>query len=161
MAVTLTESDIAGLLEEPKPLPADFRKRIEVRAKHGHKERELTVMGEHGSEFHLILRQSAFNAMDFSAILAYRPPKQNQLFRLRRYNGKSHEHTNKLEGETFYDYHVHHATERYQESGLREDAYAQPTDRYTDLAGAIECLLDDCAFERPENDRTPLFEPEG
>ena len=158
MVEILTDQEIRDLLQEPKPLPKNFRKRIEVRPKHGHKERELFVKGRQGSEFRLILRQSDFNRLDFSVILVLRPRKSSQHFRLCRYNGKSHEHTNPLEGETFYDYHIHLATERYQESGYREDTYAEITDRYTELAGAIECLIDDCGFERPEHDRLPLFE---
>jgi len=55
--------------------------------------------------------------LDFSIILAYCPEASNQLFRLRRYNGKSHEHTNTIEADKFYNYHIHTATERYQELG--------------------------------------------
>jgi len=33
------------------------------------------------------------------------------------------------------------ATERYQEIGNREDAYAEPTGRYSDICGALQCLL--------------------
>ena len=107
MAIRLSEAEISRLLAERKPLPPDYRERIQTKPKHGHKERELDVIGTDGSEFRLIFRQSEFNPLDFSVILAYRPPKTNQLFRLRRYNGKSHEHTNTLDGQTFYDFHVH------------------------------------------------------
>ena len=69
-----------------------------------------------------MLRQNKINRLDFSVILAVRVPQSNLLFRLRRYNGKSHEHTNHIEGDTFYDYHIHMATERYQEIGTRKDA---------------------------------------
>lgn len=157
MAVQLEEIVILGLLDEPKPLPADYRERMQTRPKRGHKERELDITGSQGSEFRLILRQSSFNALDFSVILAYRPPGTNQLFRLRRYNGKSHEHTNVLEGQTFYDFHVHRATERYQESGLREDAFAEPTDHFADFQGAIRCLLTECGFEVPPDPQGKLF----
>ena len=109
MAVKLTDPEIQQLLLERKPLPADYRERIQIRPKRGHKERELEVNGSSGSEFRLILRQSDFNQIDFSVILAYRIPKTNQLFRLRRYNGR-HEHTNVLERESFYDFHIHMAT---------------------------------------------------
>jgi hypothetical protein len=52
---------------------------------------------------------------------------------LRRHNGRSHEHTNQIEASTFYDFHIHMATERYQELGMREDAYAEATDRFGDM----------------------------
>lgn len=105
------------------------------------------MAGASGANFRLIIRLSDFNPLDFSIILALNPPESNQLFRLRRYNGKSHEHTNTIEGNTFYGFHIHEATERYQEIGAREDAYAEPTDRYADFYGALQCLLEDCGFE--------------
>jgi hypothetical protein len=116
MAARLTDKEIKALIAETKPLPADYIARTQTKPKRGHKERELELTGKNGSEFRLILRQSLLNSLDFSVILAYQVPGKNQSLRLRRYNGKSHEHTNKLESQTFYDFHVHTATERYQES---------------------------------------------
>ncbi len=78
---------------------------------------------------------------------AYCPSDSNQLFRL-RHNGKSHEHTNQIEASAFYDFHIHMATERYRELGMREDAYAEATDRFGDFDSALLCLVDDCGFER-------------
>lgn len=158
MAVRLTDDEIARVIRERKPLPTDYRSRTQVRPKRGHKEREMDVRGAEGSEFRIILRQSLFNPLDFSVILAFCPPQSNQLFRLRRYNGKSHEHTNTVEGQTFYDFHIHQASERYQDIGERkEDAYAEPTDRFSDMQGAIRCLLEDCGFQLPRQDQIPLF----
>jgi len=85
-------------------------------------------------------------------------PQSNQLFRLRRYNGKSHEHTNRLEGVTFYDFHIHIATERYQAVGMREDAYAEPTDRYGDFHAAFSCLIKDVNINVPLERQGTLFE---
>jgi len=86
MADILSDHDIELLLKEIKPLPKDYRSKIQIRPKRGPKERELNVQGVNGSDFRLILRQSLVNPIDFSVILAYRPPNSNQLFRLRRYN---------------------------------------------------------------------------
>jgi hypothetical protein len=108
--------------------------------------------------YRLILRQSNFNTLDFSVILTVCPPDLNQLFRLRRYNGKSHEHTNQIEENTFYDFHIHHATERYQENGSREDAFAEITDRYADFHTALRCMLKDCGFEMSQDAQLRLFE---
>jgi hypothetical protein len=137
------------LLVEPKLLPDYFQDRIRLKAKRGHKEAELDIIGAYGSNFRLVFRQSTFNVLDFSVILTYQVPQTNVFFRLRRYNGKSHEHTNRLEGNRFYDFHIHVATRRYQESGLREDAYAEATARYADFDGAVQCLWQDCAFILP------------
>ncbi|MCH8165501.1 MAG: hypothetical protein IH889_07825 [Planctomycetes bacterium] len=158
MAITLTQDEIDRLISEPKKLPSDYRKRMTTRGKRGHRERELAIEGTEESEFLVILRESMHNPLAFSVILGYRVPNTNQLFRLRRYNGKSYEHTNKLEGDTFYDFHVHQATERYQNSGFREDAYAKPVVTYSDFEGAVQCLIDECGFQRPDDDNMPLFE---
>ena len=158
MAAKLTDVEIAKLLAEPKTLDTDFRSRIVLRTKRGHKERELDIPGSAGGEFQLVLRQGSINPMDFSVILLYRVPGSSQLVRLRRYNGKSHDHTNVLESQSLDGFHIHTATERYQDSGLREDGYAEATDRYADLAGAVKCMLSDCGFVVPPQMQMTMFE---
>jgi hypothetical protein len=157
MAAQYSDKEIEDLIADPKALPANWRVRVQLREKRGHKERELDVVGEKGNSYRLILRQSDYNVLDFSAILAVQPDNTNQLFRLTRYNGKSHEHTNKIEETTFYDFHVHKATERYQELGGREDAYAEPTAEYQDFHTALRCLLRDCGFRSPDEELPSLF----
>ena len=158
MAVTYSDREIAVLLQERKPLPPDWRNRILLRPKRGHDEQHLELTGDQGREFRLILRQNKINPLDFSIILAVRVPQSNQLFRLRRCNGKSHEHTNHIEDTTFYDFHIHVATERYQEIGTREDAYAEPTDRYGDFHSALHCLFDDTSLDAPPEAQRSFFE---
>jgi hypothetical protein len=157
LSILLTDAEIDALIKEGKPLELGYLSKVQLKAKRGHKERELDLTGEDGSEFRLILRQSLLNALDFSAILAFTPQSSSQIFRLRRYNGKSHEHTNQIEKETFYDFHLHYATERYQASGLREDAFAQVTHRYGDFQGALNCLIQDCGLVLPANGQHLLF----
>jgi hypothetical protein len=157
MAARYTDSDIQQLLAERKLLPDDYRKKLKLREKRGHREAELSVAGAVGTEFRLIARHNSLNVLDFSIIIAVCPAGSNQLFRLRRHNGKSHEHTNQIEASTFYDFHIHMATERYQELGMREDAYAEATDRFGDFDGALRCLLDDGGFETPPDPNLRLF----
>mgnify|MGYP000892653781 FL=1 len=157
MSVVLTDEEIQRLLGESKPLGADYRRRLKLKARRGHKESELEVTGADGSEFRVRMRQSESNPLDFSVILGYCLPNSNRLFRLRRYNGKSHEHCNRLEGERFYDFHIHEATERYQAEGAEEEKFARITDRYTTVEGALECLMGDCGFVRPEDDQQSLL----
>lgn len=160
MPVQLSDDEIAGLLQEPKPVDANIRSRLQPRPKRGHRERELDLQGREGHAFRVIVRQSLINALDFSVILAFCPEESTQVFRLRRYNGKSHGHTNRLEGVTFYDFHIHTATARYQSSGLREDAFAEPTTRFASLDGAFQCLLRDCGFEVQQGPQGALFSEE-
>lgn len=143
MAATFTDIEIADLIQEKKSLPR--LPIIKLKEKRGHKEQEIEIFGDSGNRYMLILRVSKFNLLDFSAILGFCPLQTNIVFLLRRYNGRSHEHSNPLEGtESFYDFHIHEATERYQEAGFNAEHYALPTDRYKDLRDAIECLFNDC-----------------
>lgn len=156
MGARFSDEEIASLLNERKPLPPDYRSRIQLKDKRGHKERELDVTGVNGNQFRLVLRQNNFNQFDFSVILAVCPPNTNRVFRLRRYNGKSHEHTNNIEGSTFYDFHIHTATERYQEQGAQEDTYAEPTDSFSDFHGALARMFADCGFDIPQDRQLEL-----
>jgi hypothetical protein len=158
MPVQLTEDQIQALLSERKPLSADYRERIRSKPKRGHAERELELRSGEGNEFRIIIRHSLIAPFDFSVILAYRPAESTRWFRLRRYNGKSHEHTNMLEGVTFYDFHIPTATERYQASGLREDSFAESSDRFPDIDGAVRCPLNDCGFDVPPDKQGKLFQ---
>jgi len=156
----LSDAEIQSLLTEPKSLPPNYRHRIMTKPKRGHNEGELELVGSRGSEFHLIVRQSASNPLDFSVILGYRLPQSNRIFRLRRYNGNVGEHTNRLEGTSFTGCHLHTATERYQDAGFDEETFAEPTARYSDLEGAMRCMLADCGFVLPSEDQLPLLEGE-
>jgi hypothetical protein len=47
-------------------------------------------------------------------------------------------------------FHVHVATERYQAAGFKEDSYAEATNSYIDLPGAIDtCLTSPTLSRRP------------
>lgn len=154
LARRFSDEQIAALLAERKVLPRGWTGRLRTRAKRGHSEGELSVTGEGGNEFRIILRSSVADPLNFSAILAVQPLISYELFRLRRYNGLSHEHTNHLEGERFFAFHVHHATARYQDAGLDEDGYAVPADHYGTLDSALRCLIDECGIEDPHHDPT-------
>jgi hypothetical protein len=151
----LTDTRIAELLQEPKTVPDGLLPRRTMSERNGHMQKEYEIPTETENRFVLKLRQSCVNPMDFSAILGYRVPGMYSIFRLRRYNGK-HRHSNALERNSFYGFHIHFATERYQKPGFNEDHYAEPTARFYSLDTAIECLLNDCGFRSPiEN--SPLF----
>ena len=146
MAARFSDIEISAMIAERKALPPDFWRRVQLRRKRGHSEREITSTGISGYEYRLILRQSNLNPLDFSVIVAHFPQASNLLFRLRRYNGR-HEHSNKIEGSRFYAFHVHLATERYQDLGMKEDSFAEPCERYADFSGALRCALSDCCFD--------------
>jgi hypothetical protein len=157
MPFLLSDTEIAMLIAEPKNLKISLHDLLQLKQRSGHKGKEVDVRGDNGSKFRIILRQNDFNKLDFSAILGFYPPKTSELFRLRRYNGKSHEHKNRIEGNKMYDFHIHYATERYQQLGCCEDTYAEASNKYTDLQTAVKCLVTDCGFHFKEQDQLSIF----
>jgi len=152
----LKDSEIKALIEEEKSIPDGLWWPMKMSERNNHKHKGFEISCESGSRFVVKARQSCVNPMDFSIILGYVLPGSYTVFRLRRYNGKSHRHTNVLEATTFYDFHIHIATERYQTRGFKEDHFAETTNRFYDLASAVQCLIDDCGFPSPLAG-TPLF----
>ena len=151
----LSDKEIEALVALPKDLPTDYRSRLRTRVRpysSQHEEAQIEVLVEDTGTFRIIIRKNHINPLDFSVILGYVPPKRLKLFHLRRYNGL-HRHTNKLESNSFRDFHIHYATQRYQEAGWDIDAYAAPTDLYDTADGALETLLVQCNFIRPENEK--------
>jgi hypothetical protein len=160
MLTILPDAEIDALISEPKNTPVGLLPLSKLIERNKHRRRDYPVTSSTGSgnEFVIAIRQSTMNVLDFSAILGYRVPGSNLIFRLRRYNGK-HVHTNAIERETLSDFHIHMATERYQQRGLREDCYARVSTRHFNLDSAVRCLLEDCGFSAPAPQQSSLFGP--
>lgn len=159
MAIKLTHERIAELIAEEKPLPTGYREILignKMKVEDAHKRGELKVTGNAGNTFYVKVRLNKLNHLSFSVILVYEFQETTASFNLRRYNGK-HEHTNKIERNKFRDFHIHYATERYQEREFREEEYAEQTARYSDLAGALNCLIADCNFVLPPDEPPQLL----
>lgn len=141
--VRYSDQEIEELIQERKVLPDDWYSRL-IRP---NKEKgELTVIGDKGNEFRIIVRPDDAMPLDFSVILVVIPPRSNQDFKLRRYNGQHGGHRNRIEKERIEEFHIHYATERYQRRGSKEEAYALPTDRYNSYEDALRCLIQDANF---------------
>jgi hypothetical protein len=155
--IILTDEEITALIEESKPMPSGLRPFTRLIEKNRHRRRDYDVLCASGHSFVIAVRLSLLNAFDFSAILGYKLPGVNTIFRLRRYNGRSHYHTNTIENQRFREFHIHKATERYQRmGGTKEDHFAEVDRRYVDLDSAVDCLLADCGFRSPMQD-SPIF----
>ena len=151
MDIKYTDQQIAALIKERKVLPDDWRDQLD-------KNNSLYIIGESGSRFRIITNLNTKYPSDFSVILAVVNPKKGADFRIRRYNGMpKRPHINKIEKQKIYGYHIHFATERYQERGYDEEAYAEKTDRYNNLKGALNCLIQDANFELPAQLELRLF----
>jgi len=162
----LRDPEIATLLSEPKLLPENWQSQFRLKDKSDfqHEERSIEVSGQGGNVFRVILRRNQINTFDFSIILMFRD-KDGKEYRLLRYNGRHpSEHTNKLEKEqgqrahTFGPaFHIHRATERYQEAGYPIDGFAEVTKTYHDFHSALDRFLKDNNFRRPEGPQRSLF----
>ena len=160
MASTLADTEIMDLLEEEKPLPEKYRDRLQPKRKsaYQHEERELEVNTPSGHSFRIIIRRNSQNILDFSIILSYYDKASNTWLRLVRYNGKHPSfHTNKIERNSFHDFHIHKATERYQLGDYPIDGYAEVTNAYSTFEEALNAFLKDCHFESPPSLQPPLI----
>ena len=162
MSQVLTDSEIAELTARPKQLPIRWRTRLNLRQRNGdaHRRRDLPL-GNDAESFVIKCRQSAINPLDFSIVLVYLDKAKN-LYRLLRCNGKHpSQHTNRWErqqgqnGHTFGPcFHIHQATQRYQEADLEIDGFAQPTEAYSDYDSALDYFVRISGCVDPEP-RTP------
>ncbi|HVA80929.1 MAG TPA: hypothetical protein VNF29_08390 [Candidatus Binataceae bacterium] len=146
---------IAELLQRPKLLPRNWRSRLALRVRPELSQKTASItLRANDDEFRLSIRQSTINELDFSVIVMYRPPLENRWMRLRRYKGLHGvgEHRNRLEHQKIRGVHIHTATLRYQEHGFREEAYAEETNLYSEVHGAIKLMLSDCHFIEPSSD---------
>ena len=158
MEPTFSDQEITALIKERKVLPDNKRNKFRKTTHRGNNEYRLNVTGEDGNKFQVIVRISIFNKLNFSVILGVKVPPPKKFFRLKRYNGDYHEHTNTIEDKKVNGFHIHTATQRYQVNGSREEAYAKSTERYSDVNGALKCLFADANFEDPNALQGTLFE---
>ena len=153
--ITYSDQEIEDLIQEPKKLPDNWRSLL-------YKARKLDVDGNDGNKFRIIVRQNDTYPSDFSVILAVLVPpdrcrSSDQVFRLRRYNGSTNPHTNRIEKNEVDGFHIHFATERYQLRRQKEDGYAKKTCRYNDFDGAVQCLIEDANFEERSQSQLRIF----
>lgn len=168
MPRTLTDDEIDNLVAESKPLPKGWTTRLRPNRKSNHEysQRALEVEGEAGNQFRIIIRKNAINPLDFSLILTFKD-SDGSVFVLRRYNGKHpSQHTNRLEkargdpNSSFRNtFHIHKATQRYQEEGLPIDGYAEETSEYASFDTALEAFVHSNGIGLPGDDQPSLFDP--
>lgn len=92
-------------------------------------------------EFVLFTRQSTMIAENYSAGLRWRSKTGEEVI-LMRCNGPGHPHNNAIERTRFELHrHVHRATERYLAVGRKAESFAEVTDAYHTLDGALHHLL--------------------
>ena len=135
----LNQAEIDELIACPKRV-TNPSSRPKTEGKHiRHDYQVASVDGRH--EFVIFTRQSTMIAESFSAGLRWRSKTGEEVI-LMRCNGADHPHNNSLERSRFeFRCHVHQATERYLASGRKVDSFAEVTDAYRTLGGALHHLL--------------------
>jgi hypothetical protein len=146
--MVLSDREIASLLQEPKqPVdPAAMLLDLKPASVGASRVAVRTVPSAAGGVFVLRVRQNLLDPYDFSIILSYAPAGGAEVI-LRRHNGPSHAHRNPIEGTSFAGVcHIHEATERYQLRESKAEHYAEPTQRFSDVATGLACMLADANF---------------
>lgn len=160
---SITDNKIQELLACKKRLT---NPNARSRMKDGHEQvnYKVVALDERGHEFEVYRRQNKREGMedDFSCGISWIAPNGETLT-LKRYNGPNHNHTNHLEKELLgYENHMHIATEKYIKASRKAEGFAEKTDRYKTVDGALHCLITDCNISgiktSPDNMGPKLFE---
>lgn len=161
---SLTDDKIADLLNCPKKL---INPQAKTKEKDGHEQVNFKVsaLNESDYEFEVYKRQNLREGMedDFSCGIKWITPNGETLT-LKRYNGSSHNHPNHLEKVKLgYNCHIHIVTEKYIKANWKAEGFAEITDRYNSLDGALHCLVEDCKISNikttsDSTNQTRLFE---
>jgi len=140
--IILTDEQIEHLLSTPKRATTPNAR---WKTQRGSRQRNYDLESEDGNlQFSLYLRQNLRINESYSCGLLYLHQGGDKVT-LARYNGSDHPHYNPLDG-TRADCccHIHRATERYMSIGRKAEHYAESTDRYRDLHGALRAITEDC-----------------
>jgi hypothetical protein len=140
-----TEKNLTRLRAMPKKLAG--KKPRGWRVKPGHIQVDLEVRGEGKNRFHVYVRQNSRLSSDFSTGVRWSFDGTSDELLLARYNGSEHVHTNPDGERISYTTHIHRAIAEYLQAGLKADVYAEKTDRYHDIAGAVAALASDFNIE--------------
>ncbi len=142
---SITDERVDELLMMAKKVtnPNARAKNIEGRMQYNYK---VIAINDNDLRFELFTRQNSRAGMedDFSCGLSWIAPNGETLV-LCRYNGSSHSHSNRIENEDLdYVFHIHKTTERYIRANRKPEGFAEVTNKYYTLNGALHCLVSDC-----------------
>lgn len=160
---SVTTNQILDLIKVPKQLINPQARAI---LKSGHKQVNYNAIAQDGSEyrFQIYMRQNLKVGLnhDYSCGISWLAPNEEHLT-LKRYNGPSHNHVNRLENNKLgFTCHIHTATEKYIKANKKPEGFAEPTKRYKSIDGALHCLVKDCNIKgldtsHDSNNQTELF----
>lgn len=134
----------AELLDQLKGCPKTVNNWIcKDREKPSHIESTCEAASDAGDDFLIYLRQNKSLRDDFSCGIKWKTPDGEWVV-LARYNGSSHIHTNKLDGEVFIQQcHIHQITVEAVQLGWSYENHAVACDDYASLDEAKRLLARD------------------
>jgi hypothetical protein len=139
--ISLSQEKIDNLLSMMKTVKNPHAR---VVIKGQHEQVNYYLIGSDEETFNLYTRQNVNDSEDFSCGLSWNTPSGDVLT-LARYNGPSHPHKNQIENQKLdFVCHVHKITTHYVDAGKKAEGFAEETDRYETLSGALHCLVTDC-----------------
>ncbi len=133
----VTDQQIQKFISEIKLIDKDWKPSFRDRKSYFESKNEF--IGEEGNIYKIIIKYSKINPLDFSVIFGIM--LEGKLFRVKRYNGDAGDHTNSIERDRIEGFHIHKATQIYQENGFREDAFAIKTTKFSDWKSALKLML--------------------
>ncbi|MFH1005559.1 MAG: hypothetical protein V1781_08760 [Bacteroidota bacterium] len=142
---SITDQKIKELLTCGKRL-TNPNARSKVKDGHEQYNYKVTALDRSGHEFEIYRRQNMREGMEdsFSCGINWIAPNGESLT-LKRYNGPNHNHPNHLEKVKIdYGCHIHIAIEKYIKANRKAEGFAELTDRYNTIDGALHCLVTDC-----------------
>lgn len=140
MTKKLTDKEILAFKNMPKYLTKPLKQKWTINLK----VKQLSIELYSGSyNFNIYMRQAMLDEDNFSCGISLTANGNNDIT-LARYNGSNHVHVNKCDGRKFdFECHIHEANEKSLKASKKIENYAEPTNRYTNLQGAIQCVLAD------------------
>lgn len=147
MKGALSDGEIALLVKEAKRLSKRHPNALRMRSRDGFEQFDTDLEGEKHT-FHLRIRRSEYDNMDFSVIVSWDEDETGREIVLRRYNGSAQPpHKNPIEGTTIQGFHTHEATHRYWKKYDKPEKFAALDGRFRNVAEALRCAVQDCNIE--------------
>lgn len=129
------------------------------RGKLSHIESTCEAVSDEGDDFLIYMRQNKSLDDDFSCGIKWKTPDGEWVV-LARYNGSSHIHTNKLDGEVFVQQcHIHQITVEAVQRGWSHENHAVASDSYATLDEAKLLLANEFNVQEfvPESNQLNLW----
>jgi hypothetical protein len=147
----LTDEEIQFLISYPKVIITPPKTKLALTQ--GHYRNGMELSSEDGKyRFTVFMRINEVFQENFTIGLRYHPADDPESIILLRCNGPHGEHRGPLDSQDnhFWTYHIHLAREIIIRQGLRSEAYAEETDKYSNYNDALSFFLRYCNIKNAD-----------